>query len=54
MKQTMPTVDEMKAFRKACPSVTQLDKKIEREEEKKNTNIESIFIKRKVRKAKKK
>ena len=39
MKQTFPTVKEVKAFREACHSVKELDRKIEREEEKKSKNI---------------
>lgn len=46
-KREIPTVKEMEALRKACPSITNLDKKIEREKEKKSRNIESIFNKKK-------
>ena len=46
-KRDIPTVKEMEALRQACPSITNLDKKIEREKEKKSKNIESIFVKTK-------
>ena len=46
-KREVPTVKEMEALRKACPSITNLDKKIDREKEKKSRNIETIFIKKK-------
>ncbi len=46
-KRDIPTVKEMEALRKACPSITNLDKKIDREKEKKSKNIETIFIKKK-------
>jgi|TARA_R100000388_G_scaffold88141_1_gene68329 hypothetical protein len=46
-KREIPTVKEMETLRKACPSITDLDKKIDREKEKKSKNIESIFIKKK-------
>lgn len=46
-KRDIPTVKEMEALRQACPSITNLDKKIEREKEKKSRNIESIFNKKK-------
>jgi len=46
-KREIPTVKEMEALRKACPSITDLDKKIDREKEKKSKNIETIFMKKK-------
>ena len=46
-KREIPTVKEMEALRQACPSITSLDKKIDREKEKKSKNIESIFSKKK-------
>ncbi len=51
-KKAAPSVAEMKALRAACPSIRELDNKIEREEEKKNSNIELIFDKKKRRKTK--
>jgi len=45
-----PSVKEMEALRTACPSITQLDKKIAREKESKMRNIENIFDKSKARK----
>jgi hypothetical protein len=44
-KKEKPTVKELIALREAVPSITQLDKKIEREREKKTKNIETIFNK---------
>lgn len=52
-KRDMPTVKEMEALRQACPSITHLDAKIEREKEKKSRNIESIFDKKAGKKKKK-
>jgi hypothetical protein len=49
-KRDIPTVKEMEALRKACPSITNLDKKIDREKEKKSKNIEAIFNKKKKKK----
>jgi hypothetical protein len=46
-KKERPTVKEMMALVAAVPSITQLDKKIEREKEKKSKNIELIFNKKK-------
>ena len=52
-KRDMPTVKEMEALRQACPSITHLDAKIEREKEKKSRNIETICDKKKAKKKKK-
>ena len=46
-KKERPTVKEMMALVASVPSITQLDKKIEREKEKKSKNIELIFNKKK-------
>ena len=46
-KKERPTVKEMMALVAAVPSITQLNKKIEREKEKKSKNIELIFNKKK-------
>jgi hypothetical protein len=46
-KKEKPTVKELIALREAVPSITQLDNKIAREQEKKTKNIESIFNKKK-------
>ena len=46
-KKEKPTVKELIALREAMPSITQLDKKIAREQEIKTKNIESIFNKKK-------
>ena len=46
-KKEKPTVKELIALREAMPSITQLDKKIAREQEKKTKNIVSIFNKKK-------
>lgn len=46
-KKEKPTVKELKALVEAVPSITQLDKIIKREEEKKTKNIETIFNKKK-------
>ncbi len=49
-KRDIPTVKEMETLRKACPSITNLDKKIDREKEKKSKNIEAIFNKKQKKK----
>jgi len=46
-KRDIPTVKEMEALRKACPSITNLYEKIGREKEKKPKNNETIFNKKK-------
>lgn len=46
-KKEKATPEEMRAFQQACPGITVFNKRIRKEEKKKNGNIEEIFAKKK-------
>ena len=46
-KKEKATSDEMRAFQQALPGITVFNKRIKKEEKKKNGNIEEIFAKKK-------
>ncbi len=45
-KKDRATPDEMRAFQQSCPGITVFNKRIKKEEKKKNGNIEEIFAKK--------
>ena len=46
-KKERATAEEMRAFQQACPGITVFNKRIKKEEKKKNGDIETIFAKKK-------
>ena len=49
-KKDRATPDEMRAFQQACPGITVFNKRIRKEEKKKNGDIETIFSKKQKKK----